>query len=293
MKNRAIALSALFGVVGLTLACSGTGLIVDPDGGELADSGHTPLPEDSGRQVDTGTRRDTGTQQDTGTEIDSGDPIDASTKDSSAKDAAPPKDGGIGGDSGKVCYDGSLAGIYPTQAPQLHQNKATQADIQAFYNACFSLGANQATCDAYVGTNAAPLHQPVVNCIFPFYNPALTLQTLQQLPSPALLPFGDSSLGVNVGACRALAANAPAGCALSSANLAVCTTATCESCSDDASYDACLVQSAAEDCASYVPGAACDAAVANGAAAADALCGVTGLTFDDYYFKVATAFCGP
>lgn len=186
-----------------------------------------------------------------------------------------------------------MAGAYKNADPVLHQNKATATDINDFYVACLGAAATQASCEAYVGTRGAPQHTTIVNCLFPLYNPAMDRATFEALPSAAVIALGESSLGANVQACRMLAANAPTGCARMASELMTCTNSACESCMDDQSHDACLQQAQASDCSSFVPGAACDTAVANGAAAADALCGAAGLTFDDYYFKVAAAFCGP
>ena len=279
MKKQPLSVLGVVGLVGLTFACSGTGLIIDIDGGSSSSSSGN-LPWDGG----TSSGSTSGSTTSSSTSSSSGSTSSSSTSSSSSGGAS---------DAGASCYDQTMAGVYKSADPLLHQNKATAADIDAFYTACLQSNATQATCDAYVGTKAAPQHTAVVNCLFPFYNPALDQATLDALPSPALVPWGDSAIGVNVEACRMLAAGAPAGCAMNAKDYATCARSACSECMDEPSNDACIAQAQGSDCSSFAPGAACDTAVANGAAAADALCGAAGIGFDASYFKVAAAFCGP
>lgn len=196
------------------------------------------------------------------------------------------------------CYEPESAGTYTSGAPALHQNKATAADLADFFAACFDTTANQQTCDAYIGVKQSPLHTDVVNCVFPFYNPALTQAVLESLPPSALLLIGESGIALNVDTCRALAVGAPAGCAQKYADSAICIGSACEAC-DTATRAACLTKAATTGCAAYVPDASCDTALSDGAAAADAVCGPSPVDYADNakfkaaYTTLALAMCGP
>lgn len=258
-----LGLAAVIGTVGLALACSVTATGTGTDGGTGSSSGDNDGGTSSGN-VDSGVKKDTG-----------------------VKETAP-----------LTCYEADKAGTYKSAAPALNQGKATSTDLNDFFMACFDTAATQATCDAYVGTKAAPLHTAVVNCVFPFYNPALDQATLDTLPPAALIPSGESGLVLNVNTCRALAVNAPAGCAQKFTDSEICIRGACDTCEDDAGFSACITEAEGTGCKTYIPEAACTSAVTAGAAAADALCGPAQVTYSDNakfktsYTAIATAFCG-
>ncbi|MFO0663240.1 MAG: hypothetical protein U0174_04775 [Polyangiaceae bacterium] len=228
---------------------------------------------------------------DSGTgDTDSGTVVDSGTKPDTGK---PPVD------SSTSCYEEDKAGWYKHGEPKLNQNKATTQDLTDFFNACFKGGSTQQSCEAYTGTKAAPLHTDVVNCVFPFYNPALDQATFEALPASVWTPAGESGIVLNMGTCRALAVNAPAGCALKYTQATECLRGACDSCEDDTGFGKCIDEAEAGGCKTILPEAACDSAVTGGAAQADALCGkVADIDYQDdakllaAYLKIGNAFCG-
>lgn len=195
------------------------------------------------------------------------------------------------------CYEPIRAGTDESGEPALHQNKATAADIEDFFAACFDAAATAATCNAYVGTQAAPRHTEIVNCVYPVYNPALTIAVLNKLPPAVFIEEVTHGIALNVKTCRALAVGAPAGCAQSYTDSSICISRSCDSC-PHAYLGSCVRVAGDTGCAPYVPNPACAVALVRQAGAADALCGPATIDYADSakfkaaYTRIAQAMCG-
>jgi hypothetical protein len=174
----------------------------------------------------------------------------------------------------------------------LDQGRCSLAQVQALYAACFSIGANQATCETFIGTRGAPnaANTACLNCAFPFYNPNLTPAQAQLLPSPAMLVAGQYVIP-NVKACEYVAAGGAPSCGRAQTDLAYCAGETCGEC-DVADYEGCASHAVASDCSTRTPDASCDVALNANLAAAQAKCGSTNMTFETLFEPLVMAFCG-
>jgi hypothetical protein len=216
-------------------------------------------------------------------------------------------DGGTTSDGGRVdsgprpqpdggntlaCYDASAAAGLIFQDTKLDQAKCSVAQIDAFYDASFKAGSNEASCNAFVGEKDRPVAANVdcINCVFPFYNPNLSAETAMTLLSPAFV-LGGQFIFPNDTACEMKAANAPAGCGKKATDSLYCIGETCGEC-EQADINACAAQSEKDACKDGLPEAACTMAVTANMAAAQAKCGTTNMTFETIFKPLARAFCG-
>jgi hypothetical protein len=222
-----------------------------------------------------------------GGDVRDGGPRDAPVTEGPVRFETGPSGEGCG-----FCYDSSAAAGLVFQDTQLDQGLCTDAQIDAFYDACFKAGANQASCDAFVGKADASVATNIacLNCVFPFYNPSLDAETAKALSSPAFV-LGGQYILPNDEACRFKVANAPSGCGKKATDSLYCALQTCGEC-DLECHGKCVDLSKKDACKDGLPEPACDAAYMADKAAADAKCGGGAETFETIFKPLAKAFCG-
>jgi len=221
---------------------------------------------------------------------------------SKSEGAAGKPDGAASGDASGL-PDGPLAcppaNLDEWQAGAYHQAQPVQPSactgllINDYYNACLGSDASQESCDEDWGAGEDAAHATCQSCIL--------TPSSASLWGP-LIDYGTGADGgaggtvsVNVAGCVQILDPSQLPCAMSVEEADECQHAACDpGCpvSDAASFadwQACIQASGAQDeCGPYLQSASC----VNGEDAGPAAACVTGQTFEDVFFSIASVFCG-
>ncbi|HEY1695409.1 MAG TPA: hypothetical protein VGL81_28885 [Polyangiaceae bacterium] len=219
----------------------------------------------------------------------------ASPHASPSGDSSAPTDGGGAADAPLACPPENLdewnAGSYHHAQP-IQPAACNQLLMNDYFASCLGPSSSSDTCEQNWGAGEDAAHATCQNCIL--------------TPSSATLwgPLVDYSTGsdggaggtvaINVAGCVEILDPSQLSCAMSVQLADECQHAACDTVcpvADMASYDdwvACIDATAQGECLMYLQSAACVNAEDAGPAAA---C-VTGQTFQDEFFSIATVFCG-
>jgi hypothetical protein len=210
-------------------------------------------------------------------------------------DGGAPGDGS-GSDAPLACPPANLdewqAGAYH-HAQVVQPTACTSLLINDYYNACLGSMASQESCDEDWGAGEDAAHATCQSCI-------LTSSTASMWGP--LVDYGTGADGgaggtvsVNVAGCVEILDPSQLSCAMSVQEADECQHAACDpgcpvsDATSFADWQACIGATGGQsECGAYLQSAAC----VNGEDAGPAAACVTGKTFEDVFFSIATVFCG-
>jgi hypothetical protein len=162
----------------------------------------------------------------------------------------------------------------------------TTALIDDFYASCLGPTGSESACDESWGSSTEDItHATCQECLVtqsssPMWGPIVNYETSTE---------GDV-VSVNVAGCIELLDPMKVACAMSVQEADECDHQACDTtCPGLADFDSCVMVADQGACAPFVKGATCQAAEADGGAAAAC---VRGMTFEDRFVAVAEVFCG-
>ena len=221
---------------------------------------------------------------------------------SSSSGHAQPSSSGTVGDGGDApaCYDGTAANTRVGTGPAAHQNKCSDAQLQAFLATCLTSGSDDAgTADAGDAADPCTLfidaNKDCAVCILPEI--AVTSQAEFDAAAFGVLSLDGQQVSLDIASCVAGIAATDDACKKSFVERVFCAQQTCTTCDTTSSND-CLdfgLSADSTDCETAAP-VSVDCNTAINAVTSDAVtaaCGDTqNGTFEDLYLKVGHTRCG-